>query len=104
MRRFGVRKKGEGMGGNGESRAMSVAAIVGLVLGILAIVMSWIPIVNNLSFVLGLIGLAFSVVAVIATVRGSKSGKGVAIAALVVNALSLAVVLGLPSAWSAALS
>ena len=86
------------------NKPTSTAAIVGLVLGILAIVTSWIPIVNNLSFMIGGIGLVFSIVGVIGTVRGTKGGKGLAIAALVVNALSLVIVLGLQSAWSAALS
>ena len=87
-----------------SNKPTSAAAIVGLVLGILAIVTSWIPIVNNLSFMIGAIGLVFSIVGVIGTVRGTKGGKGLAIAALVVNVLSLVIVLGLQSAWSAALS
>ena len=87
-----------------DSKPTSSAAIVGLVLGILAIVTSWIPIVNNLSFILGVIGLIFSIVGVVGIARGKKGGKGLAIAALVVNVLSLVVVLGLQSAWSAALS
>ena len=87
-----------------SNKPTSAAAIVGLVLGILAIVTSWIPIVNNLSFMIGAIGLVFSIVGVVGTVRGSKGGKGLAIAALVVNVLSLVIVLGLQSAWSAALS
>ena len=87
-----------------SGKSTSAAAIVGLVLGILAIVTSWVPIVNNLSFIIGAIGLVFSVVGVVGTVRGTKGGKGLAIAALVVNALSLVIVLGLQSSWSAALS
>lgn len=86
------------------NKPTSTAAIVGLVLGILAVVTSWIPIVNNLSFMIGAIGLVFSIVGVVGTVRGTKGGKGLAIAALVVNVLSLVIVLGLQSAWSAALS
>ena len=87
-----------------SNKPTSAAAIVGLVLGILAIVTSWIPIVNNLSFMIGAIGLVFSIVGVVGTVRGTKGGKALAIAALVVNVLSLVIVLGLQSAWSAALS
>lgn len=87
-----------------NDRPASAAAIVGLVLGILAIATSWIPIVNNLSGILAMIGLVFSIAGVVGTVRGTKGGKGLAIAALVVNVLSLVIVLGLQSAWSAALS
>ncbi len=92
------------MGNNGSALPTSAAAIVGLVLGILAIVTSWIPIVNNLSFIIALIGAVFSVVGVVGTVRGTKGGKGLAIAALAVNIVSLVIVFGLQSAWSAALA
>lgn len=87
-----------------NNQPTSAAAIVGLVLGILAIVTSWIPIVNNLSGILAMVGLVFSIVGVVGTVRGTKGGKGLAVAALALNVLSLVIVLGLQSAWSAALS
>lgn len=87
-----------------SNQPTSAAAIVGLVLGILAIVTSWIPIVNNLSGILAMVGLVFSIVGVVGTARGKKGGRGLAVAALVLNALSLVIVLGLQSAWSAALS
>ncbi len=87
-----------------NNQPTSAAAIVGLVLGILAIVTSWIPIVNNLSGILAMVGLVFSIVGVVGTARGKKGGRGLAVAALVLNALSLVIVLGLQSAWSAALS
>lgn len=87
-----------------NNQPTSAAAIVGLVLGILAIVTSWIPIVNNLSGILAMVGLVFSIVGVVGTVRGTKGGRGLAVAALVLNVLSLVIVLGLQSAWSAALS
>ncbi len=78
-------------------------AVTGLVLGILAVVSSWIPIINNLSFVIGLIGFVFAIVGVVGTMRGKKSGKGLAIAALVVNLVALMVVLASQSALSAAI-
>ena len=87
-----------------NNQPTSAAAIVGLVLGILAIVTSWIPIVNNLSGILAMVGLVFSIVGVVGTARGKKGGRDLAVAALVLNALSLVIVLGLQSAWSAALS
>lgn len=86
------------------AKPTSVGAIVGLVLGILALVSSWIPIVNNLSFLIAAIGLVFSAVGTAGAVRGKKSGKGLAIAALVLNVAAVIVVLALQSAWSAALA
>lgn len=91
------------MGETGEKRGTSAMAIAGLVLGILAAVSSWVPIVNNLSFVVGAIGLVLAVVGLVGTLRGRRSGRGVAIAAVVVNAAALAVVLASQSAMSAAI-
>lgn len=78
-------------------------AIAGLVLGILAAVSSWIPIINNLSFVIAVIGLVLSIVGVVATTRGKKAGKGLAVAALVVNLVAAGIVLATQSAMSSAI-
>ena len=86
-----------------NNQTTSAAAIVGLVLGILAIVTSWIPIVNNLPFILGAIGLILSIVGVVGTVRGKRAGKGLAIAALVINLVACGIVLAMQSAMSAAI-
>ena len=76
------------------NKATSGFAIAGLVLGILAAVSSWIPVINNFSFILAAIGMIFAIVGVVGTVRGKKAGKGIAIAALV---------LAMQSAMSAAI-
>lgn len=87
-----------------QPKSVSATAIVGLVLGILAIAGCWIPIINNISFFGGLIGLVFSIIGTVGTVRGKSNGKGIAIAGLVLNVLSMVLVLWLQSLWSAALS
>lgn len=81
----------------------SGTAIAGLVLGIVALVSSWVPIINNFSFVIGAIGLVLAVVGVVGTVRGKRAGKGLAVAALVINVVACAVVLATQSAMSAAI-
>ncbi len=91
------------MSDKSTGKPTSGMAVTGLVLGILAVVSSWIPIINNLSFVIGLIGFVFAIVGVVGTMRGKKSGKGLAIAALVVNLVALMVVLASQSALSAAI-
>ena len=91
------------MSENSGATSTSGTAIAGLVLGILAAVSSWIPIVNNLSFVIAVIGLVLSIVGVVGTARGKKAGKGLAIAALVVNLVAAGVVLATQSAMSAAI-
>lgn len=81
----------------------SVAAIVALVLGVIALISSWVPIINNLSFVFALVGVAFVVVGLVGTLRGKKSGRGLAIASAVVNVAAVAIVLATQSAYSAAI-
>ncbi len=91
------------MGDVQQAKGRSVAAIVALVLGIVAIVMSWMPIINNLAFVIGIIGLIVAIVGVVGVLRGKKAGKVLAIVALVVNIAALAIVLGTQSMYSAAI-
>lgn len=81
----------------------SVAGIVGLILGIFALILSWMPIINNFAFVIALIGLVFSIMGVVVAVRGKRSGKSLAIVALIINIASFAMVLGTQSAYSAAI-
>lgn len=83
---------------------MSATAIVGLVFGILAIASSWMPIINNFSFFFALIGVVFSIIGLVGTMKGKKRGKGIAIAALVLNILAVVVVLATQSMYAAALS
>lgn len=81
----------------------SVAAIVALVLGVIALISSWVPFINNLSFIFALVGAVFAVVGLMGTLRGKKSGRGLAIASVVVNVAAVAIVLATQSAYSAAI-
>lgn len=87
----------------GNPQGRSVAAIVGLILGIIGLATSLIPIVNNMSFVFALIGIVFSIVGLVGTLRGKRAGKGLAIVATIVNALAIVLVLASQSAYSAAI-
>lgn len=86
-----------------EPLARSGMAVAGLVLGIIALATSFLPIVNNLSFILALVGLVLAVVGMVATVRGKKRGKGMAITSVVLNALALVIVLATQSMYSEAI-
>lgn len=81
----------------------SAMAITALVLGIIALITSFLPIINNLSFVLVILGVIFSIVGLVGISRGKKSGKGIAIAALVICILSCVIVMATQSMYSAAL-
>ncbi len=85
------------------NRPTSAAAITSLVLGILAIATSFIPIINNASFFGALIGLVFSIIAIIGARKGQKSGQGIAIAGLILALISIVIVLATQSLFSATL-
>ncbi len=76
----------------------SAMAIAGLVLGIIALLTSFIPIINNISFFLALLGLIFSIVGLISCKRKTRSGLGLAICLI-----SGAVVFGTQSFYSSAI-
>ena len=78
-------------------------AIAGLVLGILAALGSFLPIINNLSFFLALIGLVLAIIALVGALKGKNSSKGMAIAGVVLCVVSCVVVLVTQSAYKAAL-
>lgn len=88
---------------NNPQKGKSAASIVALVLGIIALVTSFLPIINNLSFVLALVGAVFAVIGLVGVLRGKKGGRGFSIAAVIVNVLAIAIVLGTQSAYSPAI-
>ena len=65
-----------------EQKSAKPKAIVCLVLGIAAIVLSFIPLVNIISIVAGVVGIVLSLQAMKAIPAGVQ-GRGIAIAALV---------------------
>ena len=89
---------------NQAPKGVSAMAVVGLVLGIFSLISSWMPIVNNLSFIVALLGLVFSITGIVSASRGKSSGKGLAVAALVINVIACVIVLATQSMFAAALS
>ena len=83
--------------------ARSGMAVAGLVLGIIALLTSFLPIINNVAFLLALLGLVFSIVGLVGVIRGKKVGKGMTIAATVLNVLSIVIVLATQAMFGAAL-
>lgn len=84
--------------------ATSAMAIVGLVLGIVALATSWMPIFNNGSFFLALLGAIFAIVGLTATLRRTRSGKGLATAGLIICIIACAAVLAAQQATSKAIN
>lgn len=78
-------------------------AIAGLVLGIIAAVTSFLPIINNLSAMMAVVGGILAAVALVGALRGKHAAKGLSIAGVVLAVVSFAVVLATQSAYKAAL-
>lgn len=88
-----------------EGKSTTVSGILSVVLGALALLTSFIPIVNNLSAIFGFVGAILGCVAVYSTRKdGKKSGRALAVVGLVLSVLSVAIVLALQASWAAALS
>lgn len=86
-----------------ENKPRSAMAVASLVLGIAALVTSILPIINNLSFVMAILGVVFGIVGIVGISKGKKTGKGLAIAGLVLSVVAFILVLVMQSAFSAAL-
>lgn len=69
-----------------------------MVLGIIGICLSFIPIVNNVSFILGVLSVIFAIVSLV-----KKSGKAKAIVGLILGILSVVITLSLQNSWSKSL-
>ncbi|GAA3180248.1 hypothetical protein GCM10010531_37940 [Blastococcus jejuensis] len=68
-------------------------AIASMVLGIIALLLSWVPIINNLAAVLAVVGLGLGIPALILARRGTHNGTGLAITGLVTSVLALVLVI-----------
>lgn len=79
---------------NTQPPKKSGLAIAGMVLGIVAIATSFLPIINNGSFFLALVGLVFVIVSMLGIRKGKSSGMGMAVAGLVLSIVAIVVVLG----------
>ena len=82
-----------------EQTKRSGFATAGLVLGIIGVCTSFIPLINNLSFFLGIIGVVFAIISL-----AKKASKGKAIAALILSALAIIITLSAQQAAGEALN
>ena len=80
-------------------KGKSAMGIAGFVIGLVALCTSFLPIINNFSAILAVIGFIFAVIGFVACVRGTKEGKGLAIAGLIICIVSVVVVLATQSMY-----
>lgn len=77
-------------------------AVAGLILGIIAMTTAFLPIINNFSFFMALIGLVLAIVAVVGIRKGNSAGMGIAVAGLILCIIAGLTVLGTQAIFSAA--
>ncbi len=68
-------------------------AIASMVLGIIALLLSWIPIINNVAAIVAVVGLGLGIPALIRARRGTHGGTGMAITGLVTSVLAIVLVI-----------
>lgn len=86
-----------------EPKHTTVCGIIAVVFGALGLVLSFIPIINNLAAILGGIGVVLAVVALVGTFRGRKRGKALSVVAAVLCVAAIAITLSMQSAASKAI-
>jgi hypothetical protein len=89
-------------GATEEQRGKAIT-ITALILAGVALILCWVPIVNNAVFFLGLIAIVLAVIALVVTRQGPSMMKGMAIASLAVGALSIVGVLATQAIYSSML-
>ena len=88
-----------------QVKKTSGLGVTALVLGIVGIVGSWIPILNNISAFVAFLGAIFGIIGIvsISKSKGAKGGKGLAIAGTIVSVVAIVVVLATQSMYGKAL-
>ncbi|MBF4993331.1 DUF4190 domain-containing protein [Arthrobacter gandavensis] len=77
-------------------------AVTALVLGIVALALCWVPVLNNVFLFVGLAGLGFGIAALV-TAAKRRAPKGMPIAGLILSVLSIIGVFATQAVYSAAL-
>jgi hypothetical protein len=72
-----------------DPRKGSGLAISALVLGIIALLLCWVPFVNNFAAILAVLGLALGIPALVSARRGKRTGSGLAVASVILSVLAL---------------
>ena len=80
-----------------KTERKSGLAIAGFIIALLAIVGSWVPIFNNVSFFFAVIALVFGVIGLISIKKGKRVGQGLAVATIILALIACVVVLATQS-------
>lgn len=82
---------------NTASLPLSAMGITSLVMGILALMISWVPIINNVTFLFSILGLVFAIVAFVGIKHHKVRGRGLAYAGLITSIVGFAIMLATQS-------
>lgn len=85
------------------SLPLSAMGITSLVMGVLALMISWVPIINNVTFLFSILGLVSAIVAFIGIKHHKVGGRGIAYAGLFISIVSIAIMLATQSFYGEAL-
>lgn len=85
------------------SQNLTICGVVAGVFGALGLVLSFIPIINNVAAILGFVGAVLAVIAIVGTFRGRKRGKALSVVAAVLSVLAVVITLSMQSAASKAI-
>ncbi|EKF51065.1 hypothetical protein [Lactococcus garvieae] len=80
-----------------ENKEKKAIAIIALIIGILALLLSWVPIVNNFAAVLAVLAIILGVIAIIIN---RKNKKTLSIVGTVISILAMVIVLATQSMYS----
>lgn len=80
-----------------KTERTSGLAIAGFIIAILAILGSWVPILNNVSFFFAVISLILGIIGLVAIRKGKRVGQGLAVATIILSVLTFVVVLATQS-------
>jgi hypothetical protein len=86
-----------------NQQRLSVSAIVGLVLAIIALLLAAVPIINNFAIILAILGLIFGIVGIMKIKKGKRSGSKIAISSVIISVIAIIVVFISQAIYGAAL-
>jgi hypothetical protein len=79
--------------GDSVVESKSVSTIVGLIIAIIALLLSAVPIINNFAFILALISLVLGIIGIRSAKKNNRSSKKMAVVVVILSLLSGAIVL-----------
>ena len=80
-----------------KTERTSGVAITGFILAVFALIGSWMPIINNVSFVFAIIAFLLGVIGLIAIRKGKRVGQGLAVATVLLSIITGGIVLSTQS-------